>query len=490
MNFLGIDAGTTCCKGVLFDESGNVLTSESRNGKLTVTDEGTYIDIELIFKNICDILSTVSKKYRIDTVTFTSLGESFAALDKNDEIVFPPMLYSDPRGAEQAERIARDVGSDKIFALTGVSPNAIFSLYKLLWWRDHRPEDYKRIDKILLVGDYLAYRLTGKRMINRSLASRTGVLDLKKNILSAELLALAGLDPSAFSTVVTSGTVIGDILPEIAKSLGIQHPCTVIAGAHDQICSSIGSGALHDGVGVDGMGTVECIVALFKEQITDPRMGRQGYACVPYVDDSAFATYLVNYTCGGLMNWFRYTLLGDRYPESEESFYTWAEKGMDTSHASDLIMLPHFRGASTPINDVYARGVLVGLTCDTTPQDICKALYESTSYAMRHNLETMRGYGTDIKKLIATGGCSRSDAWMQIKSNILNTPVTRPMLSDAGCCGVAMLAAVATGCFKDLEAASKVFVTEGKTFYPQPDESFERNYEKYKKLYDATREFV
>ena len=488
MTFLGIDAGTTCTKGVLFSESGEILTTESRDNALISRDGETYIDLPLIWENVKSILTAISGGFKIGTVAFTSLGESFAALDGDDNLIFPPMLYSDPRGTEQAARLSRETGDDSIFALTGVVPQGMYSICKLLWWRENRPADYAKVKRVFLVGDYLGYRLTGKAMIDRGLASRTGALDVKNMVFDPGMLAKAGLVPEMFSEVVPAGTVIGTIRPDLAAELGMDPGCLVVAGSHDQICSALGSGGIRDGVGVDGMGTVECIVALFRGQVTNADMGHEGYVCAPFASDDTYATYMFNYTCGGLMKWFKSTFCRDKYPEGEESFYAWCEKDMDTAHASDLLLLPYFRGAATPYNDIYAKGAMIGLTCDTTTQDVYRAILEATSYEMRVNLEAMAAFGMKLCELIVTGGCAKSDAWLQIKANILGIPVRRVSNVEAGCCGTAMLGAVAAGVFPDLDAAAKVFVTPGKVFYPHTDASFETQYAKYKKLYLTVKE--
>lgn len=488
MTFLGIDAGTTCTKGVLFSESGDILTTESRDNALISRDGETYIDVPLIWENVQSILGAISRDYRIGTVAFTSLGESFAALDGHDELIFPTMLYSDPRGTEQAYRLSREIGDERLFALTGVVPQGMYSICKLLWWREHAPADYARIRRIFLVGDYLGYKLTGKAKIDRALASRTGALNVRDMTFDPDMLALAGLTPDMFSEVVPAGTVVGKIKPDLAEKLGVDPDCLVVTGAHDQISSALGSGGIREGVGVDGMGTVECITALFRGQVTDADMGRKGYPCVPFTSDGTYATYLLNYTCGGLMKWFKTTFCRDLYPEGEASFYAWCEKDIDTAHASDLLLLPYFRGAATPYNDIYARGAMIGLTCDTTTQDVYRAILEATSYEMRVNLEAMEAFGMKLDELIVTGGCAKSDAWLQIKANILGIPVRRVSNVEAGCCGTAMLGAVAAGAFPDLDAAAKVFVKPGKVFCPCPDASFEAQYAKYKKLYLTVKE--
>lgn len=488
MTFLGIDAGTTCTKGVLFSEAGEILTVESRDNALLESNGYAYVDVGRIRDNVRDILRSISASYRVSTVAFTSLGESFVALDGEDQPVFPTMLYSDPRGSLEAEETAEAMGEENVFRLTGVMPQSMYSLYKLLFWKKTRPEDFARVRRVFLVGDYLGWMLTGRAAIDRSLAARTGALDVDSCTFSPEMLSLCGLSPDMLPKVCPAGTPLGRISPDAAAELGVDPDCLVVIGSHDQVCSALGSGGIAPGVGVDGMGTVECIVGVFEGQVSDPGMGRMGYPCVPFIKDGAYATYLLNYTCGGLMKWFKSTLMRDVFPDGEDSFYAWCEKGIDTAHASSLLLLPYLRGAATPVNDIMAKGAVVGLTAETTTADLYRAILEGTSYEMRLNLEVMGNYGMKLSRLIATGGCARSDAWLQIKANILGLPVTRVSNVEAGCCGAAMLGAVAAGAFPSLDEAAAVFVKEGKTFLPHPDPSFDRQYAKYKRLYEAVKE--
>ena len=218
------------------------------------------------------------------------------------------MLYTDPRGEEQAEQVAKTLGKQKIFSVTGTVPHAMYSVYKLLWWKQNRPEIYRKADKLLLICDYIGYLLTGKRVIDYSLAARTGVFDIRGKCFSEELLSALGIDRNLFSVPMPTGSVVGDILPSVTKELGLPKGCRLILGSHDQICATLGAGVFQAGQAADGMGTVECITAVFEKAPDDLRFGEMGYCVVPFLRD-LYCTYIFNYTSNSIVNWFRSDIL-------------------------------------------------------------------------------------------------------------------------------------------------------------------------------------
>jgi len=488
MNYLGLDVGTTAVKGQLFSETGEVLLYEIYEYEFKEISGERYIDIEKIWENVKKIISAVAAKYTVDALAVSSFGEAFTALDKNNNIISYPMLYTDVRGAKEAEEVSLRLSDKNIFEITGTTPNAMYSLYKLLWLKNNKKEIYDKIDKILLVGDYINYKLCGKRFIDYGLAARTGIFDIKNKKISNDLLQTFGINENWFSFPVPSGTVIGEITPEIRKELGIKNCCKVVAGSHDQICSALGAGVTEAGNCVDGMGTVECITAVFPHKITDFKMGKEGYTCVPYASGNNYCSYLLNYTCGAVVNWYRKKLLGDFVPEGE-NFFSYHEKEM-SEEPTGILVLPYFDGAATPFQNPEAKGAVLNLKVTTSPSDLYKAIMEGTSYEMRLNAEELKSFGGEIKELIATGGGSNSIKWMQIKSNIMNIPIKPLKSSEAGVCGAAMLCAVATEKYKNLSEAKKIFVKYGETIYPNEKQIllYDEWYKKYKKIYKNIKE--
>ena len=220
------------------------------------------MDIAAIKENVFSMIKAVTKRHRVDSICFSSFGEAFVLLDKEDNVLFRPMLYTDRRGEEQAKAISQKFGNQKMYEVTGTLPHPMYSVSKLLYIKERYPDVYANADKMLLICDYLGYMFTGKRAIDYSLAARTGIFDIEKLQFSEELCEGLGIDVGLFSTPMRAGTIVGEINND---ELGLKN-CVLVLGSHDQICTTLGAGVIQAGQAVDGMGTVECITAVFKEK--------------------------------------------------------------------------------------------------------------------------------------------------------------------------------------------------------------------------------
>jgi xylulokinase len=248
----------------------------------------------------------------------------------------------------------------------------------------------------------------------------------------------------------------------------------------------VGAGALKPGDAVDGLGTVECITTVFSEKTNNNEMGKQGYPCIPYAVDGLYCTYILNFSCGSIINWFRKKIM-HAYKGDEADFFTYVEKDMPND-PTGILVLPYFGGAATPYNNINAKGAIVGVTLDTTDSDLYKSVLEGTAMEMKLNAETVKPYGITVKQLIATGGGSNSDLWLQLKADIQNVPIKSLRSGEGGLCGCAMIQAVAMGACKDLYEARDIFVRYKKEFTPKNVECYNEQYSKYKKLYFAVKE--
>lgn len=488
MNYLSIDIGTTRCKSQLFSEKGEILIYLLKEYTFKDIDGEHYINIDCIWSMIKEMLREISKQYEIASVCISSLGESFVLLDKNDNILFYPMLYTDSRGEKEAEEIKTVVGIEKAFDCTGVVPHSMYSLSKLLWIKKNHPNLFTQADKVLLVGDYIGYLLTGKRIIDYGLAARTGVFDVSNNEFSKEMLDLFQIDETLFSTPKRAGFIVGDLQKAILEECEIKNNPVLILGSHDQICTALGSGALETGDAVDGMGTVECITTLFKDKPSDVEMGKQGYPCVPYVVEGLYCTYILNYSCGSTVNWFRKKVLHE-YKGDKENFFSYIEQDMSDA-PTGILTLPYFQGASTPYQDLDAKGVIIGLTTETRDCDLYKSIMEGTAFEMYFNAEVVSQYAITVKNVVATGGGANSEKWLQIKADIQNIPFKSLRSSEGGLCGCAMIQAVSLGTVKDYYEARDVFVQYEKHFLPNEErhKRYQPHYEKYKMIYQNVKE--
>lgn len=489
MNYLSMDIGTTCCKCQLFSENGEILEYKSVEYSLMKANGEIYVDIEAIKSHVMTMIAEIAVNHEFASVCISTIGESFVLLDKDDKMLFAPMLYTDPRGEKEAEEVSAQFGNDKLFRITGVLPQSMYSVYKLLWIKKHKPEIFVRAKKVMLMCDYLGYLFTGERIIDYALASRTGAFDIVSLRFSEEILNGVGISPEMFSRPAPTGSLVGKFKQEICNQLNIKNECYMVLGSHDQICASLGAGVVCAGDAVDGMGTVECITTVFDKRPEDLSMGEQGYPCVPYAVEGLYCTYMLNYTNGSLTSWFKNELMHG-YKGEEKSFFEYIERDME-NRPTDILLLPYFGGAATPFQNINAKGAVVNLTTQTKDWEFYRSIMEGTSMEMRLNIETCSRYQISVKNITATGGGANSRRWLQCKADILNLPIRTLRSSEGGLCGCAMLQAVAMKKVKDLSAAAKIFVRYREQISPdfEMHAKYANQYNKYKNLYKNIKEF-
>ena len=335
----------------------------------------------------------------------------------------------------------------------------MYTLAKVMWFREKMPDLYRNTSSFMLFGDYITFMLSGKAVIDYSLASRTMALNIVDNKWDSKMLGAAGIDRDLFSTLAPAGTTVGNIRPELADELGINRNALVVTGSHDQVCAAVGSGILEDGMAVNGMGTSECITPFIKSAVTGPKMLESNFGCVPYIMEGTYVTYAFNFTGGSLLKWYRDNFAYQQVMQSKktgESPYTILDREA-FNKPTDIFVLPHFAGTGTPYMDVSAKGAILGLTFDVTPGILYKALMEGVVYEMFYNVECLEQAGIPIKGLRAVGGGAKSDLWLQLKADIMGRKIEKLNIDEAGNLGNIMIAGIATGVYKSYKDAAEQF---------------------------------
>lgn len=486
----GLDVGTTGCKVVLYDENVNLIATYYREYN-TVRREGWHeIDFCELKRAVIDILKKAVKEYEITVLGVTSFGETFVMLDGNDNVIAPSMLYTDPRGKTECDILCDAFGQEMLTLLTGVKPHQMYSISKILWQKNNNPKLFEKCRKILLGEDFIVYSLTGNAQIDYSLAARTAAFDIDKKCWIKEIFDICAIDVSIMSKPVQSGSIAGNIKPQLKQELGIDYDITVVNGCHDQIAAMIGSGIFENTQAMDGTGTVECIPVILKDKPIDLKFYEGGYSVVPY-NKNEYACYALSFTGGATLKWFR-----DNFAELEnekalsngKNVYAELDKKVDDK-PTGILVLPHFAGAATPYMDNDSKAAFVGLTLETRKLDIYKALMEGTSYEMLLNFETMKAYTGEITEIRATGGGANSDVWLQIKADILESQITALECKEVGAAGTAAIAGNAVGIYTDIKSAVSKMAPVRKLFKPNKVNiaQYRENYKKYANLYQAIK---
>lgn len=497
MHLMGIDVGSTGVKAVVFTPEGEIVGSAYREYAEVYPQPGW---IELVPGEVWDavrfVIGAAAQQAGggVRALAISALGEAFTPVAEDGSFLYNTIVSPDARATRQAERLGEILGADRIFALTGMPLSPSFTLPKLMWMREERPEIHERAWKYLLWPETIHLRLGLTPRIDHSLAGRTMAFDVTRREWSAEMLDAAGIPPTMLAGPIAPGEVVGELTADAAAEVGLEAGCLVVAGGHDQPMNALGAGVIREGMCVDGMGTVECITVAFDEPVLTNAMRAHNYGCYPHVATPMYATIAYNYSAGSILRWWR-DLFGAQERRIAE------ERGVDVYEVlladlpegpSGLLWLPYFAGSGTPYLDPHAKGAILGLALDTDRPRLVKALLEGTCYEIDLNVRALEQAGVPIDRLRATGGGSRSDAWLQLKADITGKPVVRLNISESGCQAGAMLGGVALGVWRDLAEATTALVREGEGFEPRPEmqERYAPLRESYAQLWPAVREIA
>lgn len=497
MKIAGLDIGTTGCKFTVFDCQGNYIDRAYRDYPVSRDRMGHEIDPVGMMQSVYAVITEMADKYS-DILGFgvTSFGESFVCVDENGAPLHNIILYTDPRGGDEARELTEKLGTDYIVNTTGTAPHEMYGICKMMWIMKHRPDVYCKTKYILPITSYAVYCLTGVAQVDYSLACRIMALNISTLDWDDRIIEASGIDRKLLAKTVPSGTKAGTVTEATARITGLSPETVVVTLGHDQIAAAIGSGTFKSDMAVDGAGTVECLTPIF-DGIPDMKiMSKGNFAVVPYVIPGKYVAYAFQYTGGALNQWITSKLAKKEDEDARligKSVYRTLEAEYDRkfglSEPTGLLVLPHFAGAATPYMDTGSRGAILGLTLDTDVCELYMACMEGVTYEMLLNIEAMKGSGIHFMSLNATGGGAKSAVWMQMKADVLNMPITALEVSDAGTVGSAMMTGLAVGIFESLEDAASCMVKRSKTYYPRKDmnEKYMQIYEKYREVYKAVR---
>ena len=497
MAYLGCDVGTTGTKAVVFDNDGNVLSSAYREYSLHTPQPGwAQLDPNEVGPAVETVVGEAARKspQPVESVAFSALGEAVTPLDSSGRALDATLLSIDSRADKQAAALAKRIDPKRFFQITGHTLHPMLTINKLLWWRDVKPEVLGNTALFLGWQDLPAVRMGLPAKVDYSLASRTGLLDVRKKQWSPELLELAGIDPSRLPEPVPSGTVIGEIPTATCERLGLAKGCVLVAGGHDQPCAALGAGVTKPGLAVDGLGTVECITVAFSEPVTDDNMLAGNLNCMPHTVGGMYASLAFSFTGGSLLRWYR-----DNFAEAEKAeaartgrdvYDVLVESAMTAKHPP--FFLPHFIGSGTPYLDPHSKGIIAGLTLGTSRADMIRGILEGVAFEMRVNLEILAAAGIAPTELRCTGGGAKSGNWMQLKANLWGKRLCTLNASEGGALACAMLGAVAIGRFKDIRNAVERFVRVTGAFEPDMKEHarYSERYGVYRELYPKMKELL
>ncbi len=457
-HLLGIDIGTTSLKGCVFDEKGNEIASVTKAYKLITEGEFVEFPAEQYFSLFEEAYEELSAKTHIDAFSIDTQGETIIFLDANGKPLMNAIVWLDNRAKSEAEEIEKHFGMKRVYEVTGqteVSPG--YPAPKILWLKNNRPDLFSKLDKIMLLDDYLLYRITGSFTCDRALYSSSLYLNITTGEYWKEMLDFIGINERYLPKLKESGEKIGEY-----------KGATVSTGTLDQIAGFIGSGIIREGMVSEMTGTCLAVCALSK---VIPQYFEGIKVPVHYVSKGRFCLLMWAPTAGMVMEWFKNNFCSDiGFKELDSQ----AEKIPLGSEG--LVFAPNMCGSVMPQKDSDLKGGIYGLELKHMRAHFARAIMESVACLLRQYLEYIN---IPVNEIISIGGGAKSKVWLQIKADITGKKLMTLKNKETGCLGTAILAGVGAGIYNDIENA--VSSTVGYSDYAERKVSLKDADEFYKK---------
>ena len=490
---LGIDVGTTNWKAATFTHLGKLIAIAKTPTVTRQYDVGQdFYDPAQLWHDVAWVVRQVVEQcdgQTIDAVAVTSMAESIVPIDKHGEPCFPIIPWFDTRARAEADSIVQRLGKQRLFELTGLDPNPIFSLPKILWIRAHYPQVYEQAVTWLQMADYITLKLCGAQVTDYTLACRTLAMDMHTNTWSDEILDVAGIPQTTLPAIRASGTHVGRVSVDAATATGLLPGTPVAIGGNDHPCATIPAGVLLGNKILDSSGTAESFlyVAPRQRRLFELALGQRVGSYLEPVRHVIWGGIIAS---GASVDWAIEKLVwaADWNNSGARTGYDdiMAQTASVAPGARGIMYLPHLRGSGAPYWNPRDAGAFLGLRAHHTGQELLRAVFEGLSMQARMVVEMEeRVAGTEAESLCAVGGGTRLSLWQQIKADVIGKTVEVPEVSDASVLGAALLAGVGAGVYADIDEAAHR-VDRGQVRYYEPDHASYASYDGLYRIFEQT----
>ena len=484
MLYIGIDLGTSACKLLLVDADGAILNTVSKSYPISFPHPGwSEQDPSDWWDAVVTGVPELLRGFDASQVSGIGAGgqmHGLVTLDAKDDVIRPAILWNDGRTAKQVDDLNEKIGRKRLSALTANIAFAGFTAPKLLWMRENEPENFAKIEKIMLPKDYVNNKLTGVHSCDYSDASGMLLLDVRHKRWSQEMLKICGVTENRLPKLYESYEVVGTLTREAAQTLGLPETVKVVAGAGDNAAAAVGTGTVGAGGCNLSLGTSGTIFISSKEFGVDPNNALHAFAHA----DGGYHLMGCMLSAASCNQWFCENVLNTtNYTEEQAKI---AEDKLGENH---IYFLPYLMGERSPINDTNARGAFIGMSMDTSRADFVQAVLEGVAFAIRDSFEVAKSLELEIPRSKICGGGAKSPLWRRIFANVLGIPLDMVKTEQGPGYGAAMLAMVGCGAFASVQAAADALVEVASTTEPDAEltAKYQARYERFKQLYPALK---
>ncbi|SDO38896.1 FGGY family of carbohydrate kinases, C-terminal domain [Paenibacillus sp. yr247] len=470
--FLALDIGTTNIKAGVANENGKLLATAIRPNRKHEHSLGyVYYDPQDLWNTISSLINEVVTATAgvgsIHAVGITSMAESGLLVDRLTGVAKTMIIpWFETCAVPLERRIKQEIDPFEQFCQSGLHPSFKQGLSKLLWIQDSQPAALKG-SVWLSVSSFVAFLLTGKFAEEETLAARTFVYRVDQRGWNLPLIRHFGLEESHFPTVVTMGTSVGTMLPDIGRGLGLGSGISVCLAGHDHVCASLTIGQPERGNVYNSMGTAETLVGNFGARVLGMDDYQSGLAFGRHpLPDQMF--WMGGHSAsGGSVEWLRGLI--DTGDLSYADILSLLDQ-VDPS-PTGILYYPYLSGCGAPSTNALAKAAWIGLSARHHRGDMFKAILEGNAYQMEWlRLEAEKVGREPINKLVVVGGGAKNKHWLQIKADVSGIELHHPDLPEATLLGAALTAGVGSGVYRSFEEAMCVIpVGRSQVYTHNPD---------------------
>lgn len=483
MLYIGVDLGTSAVKLLLMDEKGTIHKVVSREYPLyfphPAWSEQNPEDWFAASMDGMKELTSECDKTQVAGISFGGQMHGLVTLDQEDRVIRPAILWNDGRSEKEALYLNQAIGREKLSEYTANIAFTGFTAPKILWLKANEPENFARIRKIMLPKDYLAYRLSGCFCTDYSDASGMLLLDVARKGWSAEMMELCGITREQLPDLYESYQAVGNLKKELAGELGFRDTVKIIAGAGDNAAAAVGTGTVGEGCCNISLGTSGTIFISSGSFKADP------YNALHSFDHADGQYHLMGcmLSAASCNKWWMEEILKTKEFSKEQ-------EGIVNLGENHVFYLPYLMGERSPHNDPRARACFIGMTMDTSREEMTQAVLEGVIFGLRDSLEVARSLGIRIQRTKICGGGAKSPLWKKMVANIMNVKVDVVENEEGPALGGAILAAVGCGEYPDVKTAAKRIVKVAETIEPDPElaQKYDKQYRKFRRMYPALKD--
>ncbi|MEN6438667.1 MAG: FGGY-family carbohydrate kinase [Syntrophobacter sp.] len=488
-----IDVGTTGCRTIIFSSHGKLI-SEAYEEYTSIFLSPTWIDhdpstwLNAVHNTLGKALTRFpGDSSDIAAICVISQRATFVPVDTDGTPLDNAILWQDKRATAQADHVRERLGAECVYKKTGLRIDPYFSLPKLLWIKENKPQSLKKAFKILTVHDLIINYLTGEFITDWTQASRTMLFNINDLEWDAGLCDEFDIPMEMLARSVPPGTIVGGLKKSLRTEFNLPPDIPVVAIGGDQQAAAVGLGVVMPGLMCVNTGTGSFILAHSERPAFDEK---QRVVCTAAAVAGKWLIEAGIYTSGSVYRWFRdnFAMIENNAArELRIDTYDILNSEMkDTAPgAGGILLIPHFTGSAAPYWDPKAAGLIFGITLGHKRSQVIRSILEGICFEINKNIHIIESLTEGITEIRVAGGATRSTTFNQIQADVYGKTVLRGISEQSSALGAMILTATSIGLYPDLESALSTAVAFDAHNRRTPDEQNHQIYEKMLSLHDA-----